>query len=100
VINGSREKILPIVMEASRSLDVVEDVSLPLEQDSHIVVEVVGRRSLFPVLQSTSETGDPEGAIRPYALTNPTFIDVDGNGRFDPPWKERIELVAAPSRDE
>jgi hypothetical protein len=97
VINGKRDKSLPIVMEDSRALDIVKDISIHLDRDSHIVVEVVGRRSLYPVLQSAAENGDAENAITPYALTNPIFIDVDGNGRFDPPWEESVELV---SRDE
>jgi hypothetical protein len=93
VINGRREKSLPVVMDASHPLDVVKEVRIPLVLDSYIVVEVVGHRSLYPVVQSTSETGHPENAITPYALTNPIFIDVDGNGRFDPPLTEKIKLL-------
>ena len=29
-------------------------------------------------------SGQVESAILAYALTNPVFVDVDGNGRFDP----------------
>lgn len=33
-------------------------------------------------------------ATIPYALTNPVFVDVDGNGKFDPPLLKKIESVS------
>ncbi|MEO1935038.1 MAG: hypothetical protein ABGX04_09675, partial [Myxococcales bacterium] len=53
--------------------------TLPLafERDAFVTVEVEGK---------------PEGLYRdalpdytPFAFTNPIFVDVDGNGRFDAP---------------
>jgi hypothetical protein len=46
---------------------------------------VDGRGSLYPVVQVRSRSGQLVDAVTPYALTNPVFVDVDGNGRFDPP---------------
>ena len=58
------------------------------------MVEVIGKQGLYPVLQRASQSGLKEHATLPYALTNPVYIDVDGNGRFDPPWEHKIELLS------
>lgn len=47
-----------------------------------------------PVLQKQAKGGQLEKATLPYALTNPVFIDVDGNGKFDPPLPEKIKLAS------
>jgi hypothetical protein len=93
IVNGKRDKSLPIDEEGAGPLDVTTSATFRLTGDSYVVAEVVGTKSLYPVVQIVSDTGSPEDAILPYALTNPIFVDVDGNGIFDSPWKERIELV-------
>jgi hypothetical protein len=55
------------------------------------VAEVLGRTSLYPVVQRSSTDGSLETTVLPYAVTNPVFIDVDGNGRFDAPFKEKVK---------
>jgi hypothetical protein len=67
-----------------------------LARDTYICAEAIGWRTLFPVLQRPSETGLLEDGALPYALTNPVFVDVDGNGRFDPPLSEKVLLTADP----
>lgn len=54
-------------------------VSLAVSRDSHVVVRVDGRGSLEPVI------GERKHAIPSLAVTNPIYLDVDGNGRFDAP---------------
>lgn len=44
-------------------------------------IEVFGSGTLFPVVQRRLRNAGPS----PYALTNPIFVDVDGNGKFDSP---------------
>jgi hypothetical protein len=56
------------------------DVSLP--QDGWVVVRVDGDQPLAPVVGDLKHFD-----VRPLALTNPVFLDVDGNGRYDPPIK-------------
>ena len=73
----------------------MEDVRLELADDAFIVVEVTGKGSLYPVLQVRSRSGLQADAVTPYALTNPVFVDVDGNGRFDPPLPRTIQLLPA-----
>ncbi|MBD3873341.1 MAG: hypothetical protein IFK91_10560, partial [Acidobacteria bacterium] len=51
--------------------------------------------SLYPVVQVRTWSGLQADAVTPYALTNPVFIDVDGNGRFDPPLPRTIQLLPA-----
>jgi len=57
-------------------------------------VEVLGKESLYPVLQRRSWSGYSANATLPYALTNPVFVDVDGNGKFDPPLPEKIKPIS------
>lgn len=64
-------------------------LQLQPERDVFIVAEVTGTGDLAPVVQSRIGADD-EVRVTPYALTNPVFVDVDGNGRFDPPLPEEI----------
>lgn len=57
------------VIRYNSSLDLVVD------KDSWVVVVVTGSGTLAPV----SENDEP------FALTNPIYLDVDGNGVYDPP---------------
>ena len=62
-------------------------VSLTLEKDTWLIVEAT--------THADPETGEPTRpgglyniiapGFAPLAFTNPIFVDVDGNGRFDPP---------------
>jgi hypothetical protein len=94
IINGERRLVFPMKYREKSLPIFLEELSLKLKKDSYIVVEVSGTKSLFPVLQSPAGNGELEKATLPYALTNPVFIDVDGNGKFDPPWPEKIKLTA------
>jgi hypothetical protein len=53
------------------------DVTFP--RDGYAVVRVDGDRLMAPVVGDDRTFG-----VRPLALTNPIFFDVDGNGRYDP----------------
>lgn len=79
-LNGREHRRYPIPdsQAANRSR---EHLRLSLPRDSYLVVRVDGDRPLSPVV------GDPRRfVVRPLAITNPVYIDVDGNGRFDPPY--------------
>jgi hypothetical protein len=93
IVNGKRDKSISIEKEGTGPLDVTKSATFRLTEDSYVVAEVVGTKSLYPVVQIVSDTGSLEDAVLPYALTNPIFIDVDGNGRFDPPIKGKIKLL-------
>lgn len=98
IINGERRIVFNV---RERKDDVVrfsEEIGLTLERDSYMAIEVLGRQSLYPVMQARSRDGSLEGAALPYALTNPVFVDVDGNGRFDPPQPEKIKLIPEPPK--
>jgi hypothetical protein len=56
-----------------------ERLSLTLAADGYVVVRVDGDRLMAPVVGNTRRF-----AVRPLALANPIFFDVDGNGRYDP----------------
>jgi len=94
IVNGERKIIFPVKTEKEVIQKFADQIGLKLDRDSYIAVEVLGKESLFPVLQGTSRNGLLENAILPYALTNPVFIDVDGNGRYDSPLPRKIELTS------
>jgi hypothetical protein len=94
-VNREIVRVLPVEDGADSVRRLVADVSLELEDDAFIVVEVMGAGSLYPVVQERSWTGLQVDAVTPYALTNPVFVDVDGNGRFDPPLPRTIRLLPA-----
>ena len=98
LINGERELIFPIKSSRSDIIKFDRSIILTLKRDATIIAEVIGKNSLYPVVQRTSRDGLLEDAVIPYALTNPVFVDVDGNGVFDPPLAHRIEQ-AEPSEE-
>lgn len=50
-----------------------------LERDGFVVAKVEGDRPLFPVVGGTEKF-----KVRPFALTNPVFVDVNGDRRYAP----------------
>ncbi|MBS3819716.1 CehA/McbA family metallohydrolase [bacterium] len=95
VINGERNIIFPVNDGDKETLKYSNQISFTLSKDSWLSAEVLGNRSLFPVLQSSSYNGKMENATLPYALTNPVFVDVDGNGKFDPPLPKNISSFSS-----
>jgi hypothetical protein len=57
-----------------------EQVALTTATDGYVVIRVDGDKLMAPVVGDTRTFG-----VRPLALTNPVFLDVDGNGKYDPP---------------
>ncbi len=93
LINGERKLVFPIKTENMHIVKFDEDIVLTLERDATIIAEVVGKKSLYPVLQRPSREGLLKDTVLPYALTNPVFVDVDGNGVYDAPLPHTIERV-------
>jgi hypothetical protein len=85
IINGERKIIFPIKAPREQILKFQDRISLNLEYDSYVAIEVLGNETLFPVVQRRSKNDGYECGPLPYALTNPIFVDVDGNGKFDFP---------------
>lgn len=101
VLNGERRIIFPVSAPKREIRKFDQQISLTLEHDTYLCVEALGKETLFPVLQSPARGGSIKGGTLPFALTNPVFVDVDGNRKFDPPLPERIRPVASsdgPSR--
>ena len=96
IVNGERKMSIPVErknLSSASSFKFTERKQLILDKDSYLVLEVIGKKSLYPVLQRSSTSGEFIEAALPYALTNPVFIDVDGNRKFDPPLEEKIKLT-------
>jgi hypothetical protein len=56
------------------------DFDLAVPNDTYAIVRVEGDRSLTPVVG-----GGEDVTVHPFALTNPIFLDANGNGKYDPP---------------
>ncbi|MCX8159435.1 MAG: CehA/McbA family metallohydrolase [Candidatus Saccharicenans sp.] len=90
IVNGERKIVFPVGTPAVEAEKFDRKVDIELKTDAYLVVEVVGTQSLYPVVQQPARNGEAEEAALPYAITNPVFIDVDGNGSFEPPRPREI----------
>jgi len=61
---------------------------LALARDAYVVVVVEGDRPLPPL------AGEPHSEIPALAVTNPIYLDVDGNGVFDPSMRRPLSPVS------
>jgi hypothetical protein len=93
IVNRRITHVLPVEAAPGAIQRLQQDLRLELADDAFIVIEVRGQGGLYPVVQATSESGLQADAVTSYALTNPVFVDVDGNGRFDPPLPNVIQSV-------
>ena len=91
VVNGERRVVFPVEGELGGAAAWTKDFPLLLDSDSYVAAEVLGWTSLYPVVQRASTDGSLEMTVLPYAITNPVFVDIDGNGRFDAPCKEKVK---------
>lgn len=92
IVNGERKIVFPVNAQENNIHKYKGQINLTFDRDSWIVVEVLGKKTLYPVVQQRSSEGFLREAALPYALGNPVFVDVDGNGQFDPLWPEKIRV--------
>src|SRR5690606_14832298 len=64
---------------------IVLDVPFGEVQLSKIAADAFGRIPVINEIFSAPPTAPDWTPIAPLAITNPIYIDVDGNGRYDPP---------------
>jgi hypothetical protein len=93
-VNGEPRSVATRSIPHATAHHLRADIELLLDHDAFLVAEVCGVAGLFPVVQPRSTASRGEAGILPYALTNPIFVDVDGNGRFDAPLPHEIEIRA------
>jgi hypothetical protein len=77
-VDGRVEKTIP-VPAATTTVRFRARLPITVERDAYVVVRVDGDKPLAPIAGDLTRFD-----VRPLALTNPIFIDADGNGRFDP----------------
>lgn len=80
------------VLEATRGPDGKRrwndiDGGVPLKQDSWICLLVEGDQALDPIV-----TGAPR-PVRPLAVTNPVWVDADGDGQWTSPLEHALRIV-------
>ena len=91
-INGEPEDVPLSVVARAPVLHRRGEVELRLATDAFLVAEATGTTDLSPLVQRRVGPDGSETVVTPYALTNPVFVDRDGNGRYDPPLPGGIEL--------
>lgn len=75
-VNGEVKKEIAIPA-ASEVLRFSDDVAVETERDAFVVVRVDGDRPLPPVVG-----GAPDEPLMPLAVTNPIWVDADGDGKY------------------
>ncbi len=70
------------VDKSTNAVRLHETLPLHVARDAWVVVRVDGDEPMAPVVGDRKRFD-----VRPLALTNPVFLDVDGNGKYDPPEK-------------
>lgn len=58
-----------------------EDVSVDVPRDAWIVARAEGKAPLPPIVGGGARPGEPALVAYPIAVTNPIFVDADGDGR-------------------
>ncbi|MCH7812844.1 MAG: CehA/McbA family metallohydrolase [Planctomycetes bacterium] len=87
VVNGDVVRVLPVPdTRRVERLDTTVTVAVP--RDCWLTLLVEGDDSLAPIVH---DQGRP---VRPLAVTNPVWIDADGDGRWISPWQQARSLVA------
>jgi len=100
IVNGERRIVFPVkAADEALAKFRLSSLGITLDRDAALVVEVMGKRTLYPVVQRQTGEGLPANAALPHALTNPIFIDVDGNGKFDPIWPEKVRIKTEAKED-
>lgn len=79
-VNGTARKTIKIDAASEEVVRLRQAVTLKLDYDSWVVVEVKGYKGMH-----VTHLGQGLSAVLPYAVTNPVWLDVDGDGRFTPP---------------
>ena len=92
IINGERRPPLPPSGADGATVKFRGRVRVEMPRDGWIAVEAVGANSLYPLIQQRSGDGSAGDAALPYAITNPIFVDANGDGRSDPVWPEKLVI--------
>ncbi|OGD22546.1 MAG: hypothetical protein A2W03_18340 [Candidatus Aminicenantes bacterium RBG_16_63_16] len=94
VLNGERRIVFQVDAPKGEVEKFEQQIGLTLQRDAYLCVEALGKETLFPVLQSPARNGSIKGGTLPFAITNPVFVDVDGNRKFDAALPEKIRPAA------
>lgn len=85
--SGDLETVNTINAVAYRRWHVTKTFTIPRPTtDNWIVAFVYGSKSLFPLIYRPVAPGKPNIQVLPFAVTNPIFVDADGNGYDHPPF--------------
>jgi len=91
-LDGRIHEVVPVARSAD-PVRVAFDRTIEVAGDGYLVIRVDGPAGgLAPV------AGGPRHRLPVLAITNPIFLDVGGDGRFDPPRPHGPHAAPAPSR--
>lgn len=86
IYNGQALEPIP-VPDTRRIERLVADVELAVPRDGWICLRVEGDDSLAPIVDGGQRP------VLPLAVTNPVWIDADGDGEWTSPWKQALSAV-------
>ena len=73
-VGGKVVETIPLDPDATTPLRLQRTLQVTVAKDSYVVLRVDGDRPMVPVIPGVA-----------HALTNPIFLDADGDGRYTPP---------------
>ena len=86
IVQSGREVKRIAVPRSRQAVRLRAQVDLVVAADGWVVVRVEGEEPLAPIVGDRVRYD-----VRPFALTNPIFLDRDGNGRYDAPLLPRVD---------
>ncbi len=93
VINGDIAHVID-VPGARRNVRLDTTITVPVHHDAWLTVLVEGDDSLAPIVH------DGDRPVLPLAVTNPVWLDVDGDGTWTSPWAQARAAVASAAAED
>ncbi len=93
IVDGDIVETIPVA-DTREIVRLVDERKIPVRTDGWISLRVEGDDSLDPIVPG------PKRPILPIAVTNPVFIDADGDGKYTPPVEVARNWLEQHGKDE
>lgn len=92
IVGGKTVKIVAIPA-SDTPVRFADKIEIPVDHDTFVIFRVDGERPMSPVIGDRTRF-----EVRPVAITNPIFVDVDGSAGWNPPALRRAAKPRQRSR--
>ena len=93
IVDGDIVETIPVV-QSREIVRLIDSRKIPIRTDGWISLRVEGDDSLDPIVPGNKRP------ILPIAVTNPVFVDADGDGKYTPPVEVAREWLESYGGDE